>query len=143
MGRWPDSSRSTVVTALIMFLGFGLGQIIYGPISDSSGRKPPIYAGMAIYIIGGLVCITSASLMSMLFGRFLQGFGIAGPRIVMLARCVVASSATDTDATDLLAPATSTAPAAHAMEVVTSLLKNTSAVSPSAAPTVTEHPGGR
>ena len=70
---------------LIMFLGFGLGQIIYGPISDSSGRKPPIYAGMAIYIIGCLVCITSASLMSMLYGRFLQGFGIAGPRIVINA----------------------------------------------------------
>ena len=70
---------------LIMFLGFGLGQIIYGPISDSSGRKPPIYAGMAIYIIGCLVCITSGSLMSMLYGRFLQGFGIAGPRIVINA----------------------------------------------------------
>ena len=70
---------------LIMFLGFGLGQIIYGPISDSSGRKPPIYAGMVIYIIGCLVCITSAGLMSMLSGRFLQGFGIAGPRIVINA----------------------------------------------------------
>ena len=34
------------LVVLIMLLGFGLGQILYGPVSDSIGRKPPIYAGL-------------------------------------------------------------------------------------------------
>ncbi|HJO44220.1 MAG TPA: multidrug effflux MFS transporter [SAR324 cluster bacterium] len=70
---------------LIMLLGFGLGQILYGPVSDSIGRKPPIYVGFAIYVLGGLVCIFSQTLFIMLCGRFLQGVGIASPRIVMNA----------------------------------------------------------
>ena len=56
-----------------MLLGFGLGQILYGPVSDSIGRKPPIYAGLVIYALGGLVCILSETLFIMLCGRFLQG----------------------------------------------------------------------
>ena len=73
------------LVVLIMLLGFGLGQILYGPVSDSIGRKPPIYAGLVIYALGGLVCIFSDTLFIMLCGRFLQGIGIASPRIVMNA----------------------------------------------------------
>ena len=73
------------LVVLIMLLGFGLGQIFYGPVSDSIGRKPPIYAGLVIYALGGLVCIFSETLFIMLCGRFLQGIGIASPRIVMNA----------------------------------------------------------
>ncbi len=73
------------LVVLIMMTGFGIGQIIYGPISDSTGRKTPIYAGIGIYIVGCLICITSDSMKIMLAGRFLQGFGVAGPRIVMNA----------------------------------------------------------
>ena len=61
------------LVVLIMLLGFGLGQILYGPVSDSIGRKPPIYAGLVIYALGGLVCIFSETLFIMLCGRFLQG----------------------------------------------------------------------
>ena len=49
-----------VIVAL--FLGLGIGQIIFGPLSDGIGRKPAIYAG-----------------------RVLQGIGIAGPHTVTLA----------------------------------------------------------
>ena len=73
------------LVVLIMLLGFGLGQILYGPVSDSIGRKPPIYAGLVIYALGVLVCIFSETLFIMLCGRFLQGIGIASPRIVMNA----------------------------------------------------------
>ena len=73
------------LVVLIMLLGFGLGQILYGPVSDSIGRKPPIYVGLVIYALGGLVCIFSETLFIMLCGRFLQGIGIASPRIVMNA----------------------------------------------------------
>ena len=57
---------------LIMLLGFGLGQILYGPVSDSIGRKPPIYAGLVIYALGGLVCIFSELCSSCYAGGFFR-----------------------------------------------------------------------
>ena len=72
-----------VVTAL--FLGLGLGQILYGPLSDRTGRKPAIYAGLAVFMAGCLVSIFAPTFEMMLAGRVLQGIGVAGPRIVVMA----------------------------------------------------------
>lgn len=69
----------------VLFLGLGLGQLLYGPLSDSYGRKPMIYWGLGIYVIGTLVAIYSATFSMMLLGRFLQGFGGAAARIVSMA----------------------------------------------------------
>ena len=41
----------------LLFLGLAVGQMIYGPLSDSTGRKPAIYAGFGLYIIGCLFCL--------------------------------------------------------------------------------------
>ncbi len=73
------------LVVMVMFMGFALGQIVYGPLSDSLGRKLPIFIGLVIYLFGSLICIFSESLTMLLNGRFLQGFGIAAPRIVMNA----------------------------------------------------------
>jgi len=69
----------------ILLLGMALGQVLFGPISDSIGRKPPVYAGYVLFGLGCLLSIFSTHLKMMLIGRFLQGFGIAGPRSVSLA----------------------------------------------------------
>lgn len=70
---------------LALFIGLGFGQLVYGPLSDSVGRKPAIYAGLALFILGTLLCIVAWNFTSMLAGRMLQGFGVAGPRIVSTA----------------------------------------------------------
>ena len=70
---------------LALFIGLGFGQMVYGPLSDSVGRKPAIYAGLALFILGTILCILSWNFASMLAGRLLQGFGVAGPRIVSTA----------------------------------------------------------
>lgn len=69
----------------IMFAGMAIGQIIYGPLSDSIGRKNTIYIGFIFYITGCFFSIYSTDLTTMLSGRFLQGLGAAGPRIVSMA----------------------------------------------------------
>lgn len=69
----------------ILFLGFTFGQIIYGPISDSFGRRFTIYAGLVIFIIGNILSINAENYSMMLLGRFLQGFGAASPRITSMA----------------------------------------------------------
>lgn len=68
-----------------MFLGLAMAQVVYGPLSDSFGRKPTIYVGFVIFVIGCVLSILAQGIEVMLLGRFLQGIGAAGPRIVTLA----------------------------------------------------------
>ncbi|MGE0240448.1 MAG: multidrug effflux MFS transporter [Parvibaculaceae bacterium] len=77
------NDRQLVLTAF--FAGLTLGQFVYGPISDSTGRKPAMYAGIGCFIAGGLICGFAHDFTTMLLGRVLQGFGAAGPRIVAMA----------------------------------------------------------
>ena len=48
------NSRQHVLTAF--FAGLTVGQLVYGPVSDSTGRKPAILAGIASIVVGGLMC---------------------------------------------------------------------------------------
>ena len=79
-----DANDMQLVISL-MFIGLALGQPFYGPLSDSIGRKPAMHAGFAILVIGSLVSMFATDFTVMLAGRFLQGFGAAGPRTVALA----------------------------------------------------------
>ncbi len=80
-------SRPNDVQLVIMslFLGLAIGQLLFGPLSDSIGRKPAIHAGLALFMIGCLVSIFAPTFEVMIAGRVLQGIGVAGPRIVTMA----------------------------------------------------------
>lgn len=69
----------------MLFVGMGFGQIIFGPLSDSIGRKPAINIGFVVFVLGCLVSIYARNFDEMMAGRFLQGLGAAGPRIVSIA----------------------------------------------------------
>lgn len=68
-----------------IFLGLGIGQLIFGPLSDSFGRKPIVYAGFLLFVIASIICITTKNFEMMLFGRVLQGIGLASPRTMCIA----------------------------------------------------------
>lgn len=70
---------------LAFFGGMMIGTLIFGPVSDSVGRKPAIYAGLIFYILGALLCMFSTTFPMLIAGRLLQGFGAASPRIVSMA----------------------------------------------------------
>lgn len=72
-----------VITSLMV--GMGLGQLFYGPFSDAFGRKPAVYLGFGLILIGTLISIFAVSFEWMLVGRVLQGLGAAGPRVMMVA----------------------------------------------------------
>ncbi len=69
----------------LLFLGFALGQIIYGPVSDSFGRKPAVYLGFSLVITGCILSLFAETFTMMLVGRFLQGLGLAAPRVITFA----------------------------------------------------------
>lgn len=69
----------------IFFAGMGLGQLFFGPLSDSIGRRPAIILGLLLFVAGCVLSIVASDFELMLLGRFLQGLGASGPRIVSIA----------------------------------------------------------
>ena len=78
-------SGDTQLLITMIFLGLGSGPLLFGPISDSLGRKPIVYLGFGIFIMASLICIFSESLMMMVLGRILQGIGLSAPRTISIA----------------------------------------------------------
>ena len=79
-----DPQENHLIVSLF-FIGMACGQLYYGPLSDSKGRRYAIISGLAIFAIGSLICIFAKSLEIMLLGRVIQAFGVSGPRIATLA----------------------------------------------------------
>ncbi len=72
-----------VITAL--FLGIGVGPLLFGPLSDCIGRKSSILIGLAIFMAGCIISIVATEFWIMIVGRVLQGIGAAAPRVVSMA----------------------------------------------------------
>lgn len=70
------------LTVTMFFLGLAAAQIVYGPLSDSFGRRYGIFLGLGIYLVGSAICLFSGTLPMLILGRIIQGIGAAGPRIV-------------------------------------------------------------
>lgn len=83
LGELNNNNHQLIISAL--FIGLSIGQLFYGPISDATGRKNPLYVGLFIFIIGSLIAILSQQFEIMLLGRVVQGIGLAAPRTVCLA----------------------------------------------------------
>jgi DHA1 family bicyclomycin/chloramphenicol resistance-like MFS transporter len=77
------NDRSLVLT--IFLIGFGLPQIVFGPLSDGYGRRPPILIGMVVYVICALASPAVGSFAALLSLRFLQGVAAAAIRVGILA----------------------------------------------------------
>lgn len=69
------------------FLGLALGQLIYGPLSDRIGRKPPLYFGMAVFALASLLCAFATDIWFLIGARLLQALG--GCVGVVIARAAI------------------------------------------------------
>lgn len=61
------------------FIGFCGSLFLVGALADRYGRKPLIYSGLIIFILGSILCVGAPSYSFLLIGRFLQGVGVAAP----------------------------------------------------------------
>jgi DHA1 family bicyclomycin/chloramphenicol resistance-like MFS transporter len=80
-----QNANGRQLTISLFILGMALGQILSGPLSDKTGRKPPAYWGYALFVVGSLLSLFAASFPILLSGRFLQGAGISASRTVTMA----------------------------------------------------------
>ncbi len=69
----------------MIFLGLGVGQLFFGPLSDSYGRKPIVYIGFGLFAVASVICVLAPSLEIMIVGRILQGIGLSAPRTIAIS----------------------------------------------------------
>lgn len=69
----------------VMFLGLTVAQFFYGPLADRYGRRNTLFGGVGLFLLGSYLCWAADDFAALLLGRFLQGVGVAGPRIVSTA----------------------------------------------------------
>lgn len=87
IGRDLGVERENDVQLVVsfIFLGLAVGQIGYGPLSDSIGRKPALLAGLGLYMAGCVLSLLAQSFPVMLAGRLTQGLGVSASRIISIA----------------------------------------------------------
>ena len=94
------STAATQMTLMAFFVAFGVCQIVYGPVSDMVGRKPPLYFGIVIFALGSIGCGLAPSIAWLIFFRFVQGLGAAA--VMVIPRAVIRDLHTGADATRLM-----------------------------------------
>ena len=87
-------------TITLYFLAFGVAQLIYGPWADMSGRKPPIYIGLAIFALGSVAAFFAPTIETLVAARFVQGAG--GAVMMVVPRAIIRDLYTGHDATRVM-----------------------------------------
>ena len=81
-------SGATPLLVGIIVGGYALTQAIFqvpfGAMSDKIGRKPTIFVGLVIFLIGSVISAMSTDIYILMFGRFLQGAGAIGSVITAM-----------------------------------------------------------
>lgn len=75
------------ISISIFFAGFAIGQLLWGPLSDKKGRKPVLYFGLVLFIIGALAIVFTTNIFVLWAMRFLQAFG--GSAGIVIGRAIV------------------------------------------------------
>jgi DHA1 family bicyclomycin/chloramphenicol resistance-like MFS transporter len=83
--RSPAATVQLTLTACLA--GMALGQLVVGPMSDKWGRRRPLLAGMALYVLATAVCALAPTAEMLIGFRLVQG--LAGSAAIVIARAVV------------------------------------------------------
>jgi MFS transporter, DHA1 family, multidrug resistance protein len=83
LGAANENDRQLVISAYL--IGFGVMQLAFGPISDRFGRRGPLFAGLAVYVLAAAAAVFVPSFTLLLTLRLIQGAGAAATRVIAVA----------------------------------------------------------
>ncbi|WP_336962338.1 multidrug effflux MFS transporter [Chryseobacterium contaminans] len=75
------------ISISVFFAGFAIGQLLWGPLSDKTGRKPMLYCGLILFIIGATAIYFTSDIYVLWAMRFLQAFG--GSAGIVIGRAII------------------------------------------------------
>ncbi|MBJ2227081.1 multidrug effflux MFS transporter [Pseudomonas carnis] len=81
----PQGSALMALSAFVA--AFGLGQLLFGPLSDRIGRRPVLIGGLTLYVVATLAMLLVTDIQQFIAARVLQGLGACAA--LVLARTVV------------------------------------------------------
>jgi len=80
LGVSNENERQLVVSTYM--IGFGLAQLVFGPITDRFGRRAPLFVGIALYVVCAFLATFAPTFSALLVLRFIQGLGAASTRVI-------------------------------------------------------------
>ena len=83
LGVSSENERQLVVVCY--FFGFGLTQLIWGPLADRYGRKPVLAAGISLYVLFASLCGIAGSFPLLIASRIAMGASAAVTRVLVVA----------------------------------------------------------
>lgn len=99
-------SPAAVQQTLSLFvIGFGIAQLVSGPLSDRYGRRPVALGGMVVYIGGSLACALATTLPLLVAARFVQAIGCC--TAIVVARALIRDIYSPTEGAKVIAKASS------------------------------------
>jgi MFS transporter, DHA1 family, multidrug resistance protein len=78
---------SVLMSMTAFFVTFAFGQLVFGPVSDMVGRKPPLFCGIALFALAGIGCALASDVQTLIVFRAVQGFG--GAAGIVIPRAIV------------------------------------------------------
>jgi DHA1 family bicyclomycin/chloramphenicol resistance-like MFS transporter len=83
IGRSLNAPMTAVQASLMaFFVSLGVGQIVYGPVSDMVGRKAPLYVGLVLFCAGSVGCAIAPDIRALIALRFIQGLGASAAMVI-------------------------------------------------------------
>lgn len=83
--NWHQPLAVVNLTLVGFFISYCVFLLIYGPVSDRFGRKPPLVAGIALFIVASLLCALAGNVTTLIVARILQAAGAAAAATLCLA----------------------------------------------------------
>jgi MFS transporter, DHA1 family, multidrug resistance protein len=101
IGQSLGASVGAVQGSLMaFFIALGIGQLVYGPVSDQVGRKPPLFFGLTMFAFASIGCALATDIQALIALRFVQGLGASAGMVI--PRAVVRDLHTGVDAARMM-----------------------------------------
>ena len=84
---WHQPLATVNLTLVGFFMTYCGFLLLYGPLSDRYGRRPPLLIGIGLYIIASLLCAVAWNVHLLIIARILQGAGAASASAIAFAIC--------------------------------------------------------
>ncbi|MBU1233055.1 MAG: MFS transporter [Proteobacteria bacterium] len=85
--KWQQPLAIVNLTLICFFVTYCGFLLVYGPLSDRYGRRPPLLAGLALYVGASLLCAIADNVVMLILARTLQGAGAAAASAIVFAIC--------------------------------------------------------